>query len=78
MAGLRENAYIVSKGDGSPAYGGTPSDNTVIQAIADLKARGIKPVLTPFLLIDIAADNTLSDPWPYRASRPIHGADDDR
>jgi hypothetical protein len=71
VAGLaRSEAYVVSKSDGKPAFGGTPSDDTVIEAIRDLNARGIKPVLTPFLLMDIPAGNTLSDPWSGASGQP--------
>lgn len=49
--------------DGALAYGGTPSDAGVSQAIADLKARGQQVVFYPFVLMDIPADNTLPDPY---------------
>lgn len=68
VAGLsRAGAAVVSRFEGRPAYGGTPSDESVIEAITDLKARGIKPVLTPFILMDVAHGNTLPD--PYSANR---------
>src|SRR5690606_13878371 len=38
----RAAANVVSEHNGGPAYGGTPSDASVLAAIADLKARGIK------------------------------------
>jgi hypothetical protein len=67
VAGLtRAAARVVSSHDGGPAYGGTPSDATVKAAIADLKARGIDVVLYPLVMMDIASDNTLPDPyWGY-------------
>ncbi|MEO1544907.1 MAG: hypothetical protein AAFR75_12940, partial [Pseudomonadota bacterium] len=50
VAGIgRDDAHVVSLKDGRPAYGGTPSDLSVISAIQDLKARGIAVTLTPFL-----------------------------
>ncbi|WP_193175896.1 baseplate multidomain protein megatron [Oricola nitratireducens] len=55
--------HVVSQPDGKPAYGGTPSDASVIAAIADLKARGLKVTLCPFILMDVPADNALPDPW---------------
>ena len=41
----REAAHLVSQHEGRPAYGGTPSDATVVAAIRDLKARGLKVML---------------------------------
>ncbi|MDX2264605.1 MAG: glycoside hydrolase/phage tail family protein [Hyphomicrobiales bacterium] len=68
-AGLtRATAQVVSQVDGRPAFGGTPSDASVIAAIKDLRERGLSPVLTPFILLDVAAGNTLPD--PYRAGTP--------
>ena len=64
VAGLdRTAAYVVSRRDDRPAYGGTPSDATVIAAIRDLAARGKRVTLTPFILMDVAADNTLPNPY---------------
>lgn len=53
VAGLaREDAYEVSRVDGAPAYGGTPSDESVRQAIRELKARGLEVTLYPFVFMD--------------------------
>ena len=63
VAGVgREDAYAVSEIDGTPAYGGTPSDDSVRQAVAALKARGWTVTLYPFLFMDVPADNDLPDP----------------
>jgi hypothetical protein len=59
----RDDAHVVSAPDGRPAYGGTPSDESVTQAIGDLKSRGLAVVFYPFLFMDIAAGNTLTDPY---------------
>lgn len=56
-------AAAVSKYNGGPAYGGTPSDQSVIGAINELKARGYKVTLLPFVMMDIPADNALPDPY---------------
>lgn len=53
------------------AYGGTPSDQTVIAAIKDLKTRGINVTLTPFILMDVPANNTLPNPYGG-ASQPAY------
>ena len=50
----RGGAHTVSHHDGGPAYGGTPADRSVLQAIAALKARGLKVTLCPFILMDCA------------------------
>lgn len=48
----RVGAHVISTLDGSPAYGGTPADRSVVQAIAELKRRGLKVTLYPFVLMD--------------------------
>lgn len=58
----RATAHLVSTSNGGPAYGGTPDDAALIEAIRDLKARGLKVVLYPFVLMDIPADNGLPNP----------------
>ena len=59
----RGAAHLVSRIDGNPAYGGTPSDDSVLAAIADLKARGLQVFLYPFLMMDVPPDNSLPDPY---------------
>ncbi|MCR6498898.1 glycoside hydrolase/phage tail family protein [Shinella sp. CPCC 101442] len=71
----RAPAYVVSQSGGGPAYGGTPSDASVVAAIKDLKARGIEVYLYPFVLMDVPADNSLPDPYggARQASYPWRG-----
>ncbi|MGE0741061.1 MAG: glycoside hydrolase/phage tail family protein [Hyphomonadaceae bacterium] len=71
----RGGAHVVSQADGAPAYGGTPSDASVKQAIAELKARGYKVWLYPFVLMDVPAGNGLPDPYggPEQAAYPWRG-----
>ncbi len=59
----RAAAHVVSAIGGAPAFGGTPSDQSVIRAIQDIKARGLAAVFYPFVMMDIAAGNTLPDPY---------------
>lgn len=76
VAGLdRSEAHLVSQIGGSPAYGGTPSDESVRQAVAALKARGWKVTLYPFVFMDIPADNALPDPYggARQAAHPWRG-----
>jgi hypothetical protein len=73
VAGLdRDEAHLVSQIDGRAAYGGTPSDQSVVAAIQDLKARGLAVTLTPFLLMDIPAGNTLADPYTGATGQPAY------
>jgi hypothetical protein len=59
----RASAHLVSNSGDGPAYGGTPSDASVIRAIQDLKARGLKVMFHPFVLMDIPAANGKPDPY---------------
>ncbi|WP_409560110.1 glycoside hydrolase/phage tail family protein [Hyphomicrobium sp. MC8b] len=68
---MRDTAYLISTRDGNAAYGGTPSDETVIAAIADMKARGLNVTLTPFVLMDVPAENALPNPYGG-ASQPVY------
>lgn len=73
VAGVdRASAYLVSTVDGRPAFGGTPSDSSVRDLIAELKARGLKITLYPFLMMDIPAGNALADPWTGASSQPAY------
>ncbi len=64
VAGMgRDAAHVVSRYNGGPAYGGSPSDDSVIEAIRDLKGRGLKVTLYPFVMMDIPAGNGLPDPY---------------
>lgn len=66
----RSSAREISKIDGRAAYGGTPSDAAVIQAINELKARGKSVTLTPFILMDIPPENELPDPYAPGGVQP--------
>ena len=68
----RQLAYVVSQANGRPAYGGTPSDDSVVHLIGELKARGLKVTFYPFVMMDIPAGNGLPDPWSGVASQPTY------
>ncbi|HEY8577626.1 MAG TPA: glycoside hydrolase/phage tail family protein [Devosia sp.] len=71
VAGLgRSDVPVVSQHEGSPAYGGTPSDGSVLAAIADLKARGLKVTLYPMVMMDVPAGNALPDPYGGERQAP--------
>lgn len=83
VAGVdRSGAHVVSLREGRPAYGGTPSDSSVVEGIKDLRARGIDVTLAPFVLMDIASGNGLADPYgaleqaayPWRGRITCHPA----
>ena len=67
----RGSAHVVSRTpDNRPIFGGTPADASVLQAIARLKASGLKVMFYPFILMDIQAGNGRSDPWTGAADQP--------
>jgi hypothetical protein len=64
VSGLtRATAEEVSRVGGRPAYGGSPSDLSVVRAIQDLKERGLGVLLAPFVMMDIAEGNALPNPY---------------
>ncbi|HEX8167773.1 MAG TPA: glycoside hydrolase/phage tail family protein [Beijerinckiaceae bacterium] len=70
-AGLtRATARAVSQAGGAPAYGGTPSDLSVVRLIRELKDRGLKVMLYPFVMMDVPVGNGLPDPWTGTLSQP--------
>ncbi len=83
VAGVsRGTATVVSSHAGGPAYGGTPSDASVLAAIADLKARGLRVTLYPLVMMDVPEGNALPDPYggtaqaayPWRGRITCHPA----
>ena len=78
----RSGALVMSLNAGKPAYGGTPSDDTVVRAIRDLKARGYAVVFYPFVFMDVPAGNALPNPYggtgqpahPWRGRITCHPA----
>ncbi len=73
VAGLgRAAAHLVSLKDGKVAYGGTPSDATVVAAIQDLNGRGINVTFSPFVLMDVADNNGLINPYSGTAPQPSY------
>ncbi|WP_048649128.1 baseplate multidomain protein megatron [Nitratireductor soli] len=78
----RAEAQVVSHTQAGAAYGGTPSDRSVMDAIDAIKKRGLNVWLYPFVMMDIPADNTLVDPYgearqaayPWRGRVTCHPA----
>ena len=68
----RGEAKLVSSYEGGAAYGGTPSDRSVIDAITEINARGLGVTLYPFVMMDIAHGNALADPWTGASAQPAY------
>ncbi|MDP5308429.1 baseplate multidomain protein megatron [Paracoccus spongiarum] len=77
----RDQAHLVSRdgrqpnatgsneaGDERPVYGGTPADFAVVQAIREMKARGLRVTFYPFILMDVPPGNVLPDPYSDHAA----------
>jgi hypothetical protein len=55
VSGLTETSsglIPISSSGGSFTYGGTPSDQSIVECIVDLRARGFRVVFYPFILMD--------------------------
>ncbi len=64
----RTEAELVSQSGGVPVYGGTPADFSVVQAIQEMKARGLRVTFYPFIMMDVPEGNTLPDPYSDNAA----------
>lgn len=71
----RAGAYLVSKDGAHPVYGGTPADFSVVQAIQEIRSRGLRVTFYPFVLMDVPPGNTLPNPYSHNAAvagQPVH------
>ncbi|MFN0114578.1 MAG: glycoside hydrolase/phage tail family protein [Paracoccaceae bacterium] len=66
----RTAAQVVAQIAGRPAYGGTPADASVIEAIGALNASGKAVTYYPFILMDQLVGNGKPDPWAVGADQP--------
>jgi hypothetical protein len=57
-------------GDGRPIYGGTPTDASVVEAIAELRKGGRGVLFYPFVLMEQMPGNSLPDPWTGAPDQP--------
>jgi len=65
----RSAAHLVSRDDQNrPVYGGTPADFAVVEAIKEMKARGLRVTFYPFILMDVPPGNTLPNPYSDNAA----------
>ncbi len=68
---IREEAEPVPFVDGRPVYGGTPSDQSILQAIRYMNAQGQAVMYYPFILMEQLAENGLPDPWSDAPDQPV-------
>ncbi len=66
----REDAEQIAEDDGRPIYGGTPTDESVIEAIEALNAAGKAVMFYPFVLMDQQEGNTLPNPYDPSVHQP--------
>ena len=67
----RASAHLVSRdAEDRPVYGGTPADFAVVQAIQEMRARGLRVTFYPFILMDVPPGNTLPHPYSANAATP--------
>jgi hypothetical protein len=66
----RAMAEEVPKVGGRSIYGGTPTDQAVIEAIFAMKAAGKDVTFYPFILMDQLEGNTLMNPWTGQVGQP--------
>ena len=72
VAGIdRHGAGVVPLKDGRPVYGGTPTDTAVVEAIKDLRARDMRPMFYPFILMEQLENNAQPDPWSNSADQAV-------
>ncbi|TYO85040.1 baseplate multidomain protein megatron [Oceanicella actignis] len=69
----RAGAHLIGRDEqGRPVFGGTPSDASVVRFIREMKARGLRVMFYPFILMDIPAGNGLTDPWNPSQEQPAY------
>ncbi|MEL6915576.1 MAG: glycoside hydrolase/phage tail family protein [Pseudomonadota bacterium] len=67
----RATAETVPLDDGGrPVYGGTPTDQSVVEAIMATRDAGLEVMFYPFILMTQAEGNTLPDPYDGAAGQP--------
>lgn len=66
----RSNAQEIALQDDRAVYGGTPTDQSVIQAIKGVHALGKSVMFYPFILMEQLDDNTLENPYAPDTFQP--------
>ena len=67
---VRGSAEVLSTLAGSSVYGGTPCDQSVMEAISAIRATGREVMFYPFILMEILAGNAKTDPWAPEQEQP--------
>ena len=67
----RAEAEPVARLNDRPVYGGTPSDQSVIEALRAIGASGRKAVFYPFILMEQLEGNTLPNPYGGTGQPPL-------
>ncbi|MEM9643104.1 MAG: glycoside hydrolase TIM-barrel-like domain-containing protein, partial [Pseudomonadota bacterium] len=71
VSGLtRVTAEAMPLEDERPIYGGTPTDQSVVQAIQAMHGAGKEVLFYPFILMDQLGDNTLPNPYAPEETQP--------
>ncbi|MGI3187282.1 baseplate multidomain protein megatron [Nioella aestuarii] len=71
VAGLtRNSAELLAQVEGRAIYGGTPTDQSVIEAIEALNDAGQEVMFYPFLLMEILEGSGKPDPWALTGDQP--------
>ena len=67
----RAEAGVIATRDGRSIYGGTPADESVVQAIRAIRASGRAAVFYPFILMEQLEGNGRPDPWTGARDQPV-------
>jgi len=67
----RDGAEEIVKVEGRAIYGGTPTDQSVVEAIVALKEAGQEVTFYPFILMDQLDGNGLDDPYSAATDQPV-------
>ena len=71
VSGLgRTTAEVLPLLDGRAVYGGSPADQSVVEAISAIRASGKEVMFYPFILMDQLSGNALADPWSSAGTQP--------
>jgi hypothetical protein len=66
----RSAAKLVSRIDDRPAFGGTPADASVVEAIQHMASNDLAVMFYPFILMDLQAGNGKPNPWDPASEQP--------
>ena len=67
---VRSAAETVPLESARPIYGGTPADQSVVEAISAIRTAGKAVMFYPFILMEQQDGNTKPDPWTGNDSQP--------